>query len=66
MMAHAGQLMLKHPEGTEEHTQAAKMYKMGEKIVQDAKKDENSDASKVALTDSAAIQVINQIKRTFL
>lgn len=65
MMAHAGQLMLKHPEGTEQHTQAAAMYKMGEKIVQDAKKDPDSDASKVALTDSAAIQVINQIKRTF-
>ena len=65
MMAHAGQLMLSLDPNSPEYENAEKMYKMGLKIVQDAKADENSDASNKALTPAAAIALVNQTKRTF-
>ena len=65
MLAHATELKLKHPKDSDAYKQADNMYKMAVQAIQDAKKDETSDASEKALNPTVGMKLVDGVKGTF-
>jgi len=65
MLAHATELKLKHPTDSAAYKQADNMYKMAVQAIQDAKKDETSDAAEKALSPTVGMKLVDGVKGTF-